>query len=46
MIDPVLRACVMDNIRHWELCRRPAPGTAPLYTRVPILFRAPPLARS
>lgn len=42
--DPVLRACVMDNIRHWALCREPAPGTAPLHTRVPILFRAPPLA--
>lgn len=43
MTDPVLTACVMDSIRHWQLCRQPAPGPAPLHTRVPILFRSPDL---
>lgn len=43
MTDPILTACVMDSIRHWQICRRPVPGRAPLHTRVPILFRAPDL---
>lgn len=37
--DPILTKCALDSMRSWHLRRRPAPGPAPLHTRVTITFR-------